>query len=217
MVGAQVGWIMKTSLPRTFSPISTEISPSLNTLTDAIPIGISRCRAIVCDNAGLAFPVNTIRSSLATLPTIRLSRFPKNSPDPADNSLVAPRSGSDCMAGPAGFEPTNARIKTWCLTTWRRPNNSMSPAIPAAGVAGCGSIGCFDQERVPLPPEPAILPASACFRLSKPANTQPPVPDIAPLAYWPSQSSAAATCGILIYAPPVRTDFRPRRAERRVL
>ena len=26
------------------------------------------------------------------------------------------------MAGPGGFEPPNARIKTWCLTTWRRPN-----------------------------------------------------------------------------------------------
>ncbi len=26
------------------------------------------------------------------------------------------------MAGPAGFEPAHARIKTWCLTAWRRPN-----------------------------------------------------------------------------------------------
>ena len=25
------------------------------------------------------------------------------------------------MAGAAGFEPTHARIKTWCLTAWRRP------------------------------------------------------------------------------------------------
>ena len=25
------------------------------------------------------------------------------------------------MAGDAGFEPTNARIKTWCLTAWRIP------------------------------------------------------------------------------------------------
>ena len=28
------------------------------------------------------------------------------------------------MAGPAGFEPAHARIKTWCLTAWRRPNNT---------------------------------------------------------------------------------------------
>ena len=25
------------------------------------------------------------------------------------------------MAGPEGFEPPNARTKTWCLTAWRRP------------------------------------------------------------------------------------------------
>ena len=25
------------------------------------------------------------------------------------------------MAGTEGFEPPNARTKTWCLTTWRRP------------------------------------------------------------------------------------------------
>jgi hypothetical protein len=30
------------------------------------------------------------------------------------------------MAGPAGFEPTHARIKTWCLTAWRRPNCKFS-------------------------------------------------------------------------------------------
>ena len=29
------------------------------------------------------------------------------------------------MAGPAGFEPTHARIKTWCLTAWRRPIKSI--------------------------------------------------------------------------------------------
>ena len=26
------------------------------------------------------------------------------------------------LAGPGGFEPPHARIKTWCLTAWRRPN-----------------------------------------------------------------------------------------------
>ena len=25
------------------------------------------------------------------------------------------------MAGMAGFEPTNARVKVWCLTAWRHP------------------------------------------------------------------------------------------------
>ena len=26
------------------------------------------------------------------------------------------------LAGLAGFEPTNARVKVWCLTAWRQPN-----------------------------------------------------------------------------------------------
>ncbi len=26
------------------------------------------------------------------------------------------------MAGVQGFEPRNARTKTWCLTAWRHPN-----------------------------------------------------------------------------------------------
>lgn len=28
------------------------------------------------------------------------------------------------MAGVQGFEPRNARTKTWCLTAWRHPNNN---------------------------------------------------------------------------------------------
>ena len=28
------------------------------------------------------------------------------------------------LAGMAGFEPTSARVKVWCLTAWRHPNNS---------------------------------------------------------------------------------------------
>jgi hypothetical protein len=35
------------------------------------------------------------------------------------------------LAGPGGFEPPNARIKTWCLTAWRRPNISkLAGALP---------------------------------------------------------------------------------------
>ena len=34
------------------------------------------------------------------------------------------------MAGMAGFEPTNARVKVWCLTAWRHPNAfEMRPGI----------------------------------------------------------------------------------------
>ena len=28
----------------------------------------------------------------------------------------------DEVAGMAGLEPANARVKVWCLTTWRHPN-----------------------------------------------------------------------------------------------
>ena len=33
---------------------------------------------------------------------------------------------STILAGAEGFEPPNARTKTWCLTTWRRPNISLA-------------------------------------------------------------------------------------------
>ena len=32
---------------------------------------------------------------------------------------------SESLAGVAGFEPTNARIKIWCLTAWRYPYNAV--------------------------------------------------------------------------------------------
>ena len=35
------------------------------------------------------------------------------------------------LAGMAGFEPTNARVKVWCLTAWRHPN--MPGNAPAFG------------------------------------------------------------------------------------
>lgn len=40
------------------------------------------------------------------------------------------------MAGAAGFEPTHARIKTWCLTAWRRPYVLQLDAVhPLSGQA----------------------------------------------------------------------------------
>ncbi len=33
------------------------------------------------------------------------------------------------LAGVAGFEPTNARVKVSCLTTWRHPNKNIPPAL----------------------------------------------------------------------------------------
>ena len=38
------------------------------------------------------------------------------------------------MAGMAGFEPTNARVKVWCLTAWRHPNVDTAPFGRTHGV-----------------------------------------------------------------------------------
>ena len=43
------------------------------------------------------------------------------------------------MAGVPGFEPGNARIKTWCLTAWRYPNiinDKLTNIYKLAGVPG---------------------------------------------------------------------------------
>ncbi len=39
------------------------------------------------------------------------------------------------MAGLAGFEPTHARIKTWCLTAWRQPNLYSPTSFKVAALA----------------------------------------------------------------------------------
>ena len=40
----------------------------------------------------------------------------------------------------AGFEPTNARVKVWCLTAWRHPN--LNREAPAMGHTGYYSTVC---------------------------------------------------------------------------
>src|SRR3974390_1008335 len=57
LAGGQVDWIRKTSRPRTFSPISTRISPSLKALTSARPRVVSRWPQIFWASSGLALPV----------------------------------------------------------------------------------------------------------------------------------------------------------------
>ena len=58
LTGEQVGWITYVSRPRTFSPISQKVSPSLNRDTRASPSGVSSTFPISAANAGLALPVN---------------------------------------------------------------------------------------------------------------------------------------------------------------
>ena len=38
-----------------------------------------------------------------------------------DKKILVPKN-EDFLAGMAGFEPTDARVKVWCLTAWRHPN-----------------------------------------------------------------------------------------------
>src|SRR5690606_5547221 len=40
---------------------------------------------------------------------------------------AAMQAPSGKLAGVAGFEPTYARIKTWCLTAWRHPSVTIHP------------------------------------------------------------------------------------------
>jgi len=64
LLGVQVDCSTNTSLPRTFSWISTMISPSEKRLTIALPSEISRILTTSCASAGFALPVKTIRPSL---------------------------------------------------------------------------------------------------------------------------------------------------------
>ena len=59
--GVQVGWITKTSAPRTFSLIWRYISPSENCLTMARPAWIPSVSQISVASGGLAFPEKTCR------------------------------------------------------------------------------------------------------------------------------------------------------------
>ena len=57
------------------------------------------------------------------------------------------------MAGPAGFEPANAGIKTRCLTTWRRPKHHLiimhyrQFVMQRRGIDTTGDKGRFDINR----------------------------------------------------------------------
>src|SRR5258708_7483130 len=98
LVGAQVDCSTNTSWPRTFSLISTMISPSEKREHTARPSGMFRCCTTACASFGLALPENTIKLS-DTIATI-------SSP-----SIVVQIG----MAGEEGFEPSNGGIKIRCL------------------------------------------------------------------------------------------------------
>ncbi len=58
-VGLLVGWMTNASTPRTFSPISTKLSPSLKRVTRHLPMGVSRYWPIAAASCGFAFPEKT--------------------------------------------------------------------------------------------------------------------------------------------------------------
>ena len=54
------------------------------------------------------------------------------------------------LAGVAGFEPTNARIKILCLTTWRHPYMIRTFLLKIlAGVVGFEPTQCWNQNPMP--------------------------------------------------------------------
>src|SRR6185437_15571337 len=101
LVGAQVDCRTKTSLPRTFSWISTWISPSEKRLTIALPRGIPRILTTSCASAGFALPVKTIRPSWLLIMHLLQA-----------GGRGEPR---EFLAGEKGFEPLHAGIKIRCL------------------------------------------------------------------------------------------------------
>jgi hypothetical protein len=72
LLGAQVDWITKTSQPRTFSSISTLISPSEKGLTSARASGTPRFSQISCASCGLEFPAKILKG--LAMATFRLTR-----------------------------------------------------------------------------------------------------------------------------------------------
>src|SRR5580704_13155510 len=70
LTGRQVGWITKTSWPRTESPILTSISPSLKRFTSISVRGMLISDAIRAPSSGLAVPERRRRSPWGLL-TVR--------------------------------------------------------------------------------------------------------------------------------------------------
>src|SRR6185503_10458332 len=62
LTGGEVGWMTKTSAPRTLSWIWNQISPSLKRASRARPRGRARLRAMASPSEGCALPLNTLSS-----------------------------------------------------------------------------------------------------------------------------------------------------------
>ncbi len=79
------------------------------------------------------------------------------------------------MAGEVGIEPTNAEIKTQCLTTWRLPR--ITNYCLAKSCMGCRSNPCTTKPLISIGTCASAIRATDSVTNS--ANTQEPEPVIA--------------------------------------
>src|SRR6478609_175856 len=115
LVGAQVDCTTNTSRARTLVLISTVTSPSEKRLTEAAPSEMPRWCAISAANAGLALPVNTMKSGVGAACMRKGRDLPDRSRTEQllrDLSCNDKRNG---LAGEEGLEPSHAGIKIQCL------------------------------------------------------------------------------------------------------
>src|SRR2546427_504475 len=171
-LGAQVGWITNTSCLRTFSSISTCTSPSEKCETSALPGRTPSSLQMFCARRLLALPEKTSRFGDSCIMIVSggdewrgsgvgkdpdgplLLTTPRLYPRPARAMRWKART-QPLLAGAVGFEPTNARIKTWCLgplgdapalinQCCSSASSSGERATPAATLAR-NSFGNFDR------------------------------------------------------------------------
>src|SRR5580692_10130529 len=100
-VGLLVDWMMNASTPRTFSPISTKLSPSLKRVMRHLPTGVSRYPAIASASSTLAFPEkrHTFLNTYADLLRRAIPRrrcAPRPPPSVARNSLSTDAQRTRC-------------------------------------------------------------------------------------------------------------------------
>ena len=153
--GVQVGCTTKTSVPRMFSSIWNETSPSVKRRRLARPSGTSRTCAISAASVGCALPANSFRSPLC------VGTIPHSSRDAAPRRLGAsPATAiggaflrwSDLRRPPPDPDPRPARARA------RRQDR---PALGAHrgpfGTAGRGWLGRKDSNlRIPDPKSGAL-------------------------------------------------------------
>src|SRR3954468_15859488 len=115
LVGAQVDCTTNTSRARTFVLISTVTSPSEKRLTEAAPRPMPRWPATSSANAGLALPVNTMKSGVGAACMKTTFLDPNQLRTEHASRGLSRNVKTTCLAGEEGLEPSHAGIKIQCL------------------------------------------------------------------------------------------------------